>query len=295
MWKLVPDSSLQWNISDPYCNKFEVVSPILNATTNTASTSNDDCGGNGGLDDCKTIILYSIKEISSITLNASMAFHVHVNAGQFNLEKEIDTLMPPSRRANWNRYCQSNCDGIEQKYKYFSDGRKHKAIIDCRTTGIDELCNLINPIQDRYYGFNLQNLEKCYNNRGIKTTIEFQQHSLTCNYNKVDAWVRFCTRFVSNSTLYRPNCINNDDFNDPFELPSDTVIQNVELKQYYRQRKCDVSYDTNDNNNSYDDVYDEDLLQQKLAQDTVHPGHSPGHRHGQCCDNCAEGHGGCQQ
>ena len=42
-------------------------------------------------------------------------------------------------------------------------------------------------------------------------------------------------------------------------------------------------------------MYDEDLLQQKLAQDTVHPGHSPGHRHGQCCDNCAEGHGGCQQ
>ena len=120
---------LQWNISnDPSCNRFEVVSLILNAATNTATTSNDDGGGNGGLDDCKTI-LCSIKDISSITLNASMAFHVHVNAGQFNLEKEIDTLMPLSRRANWNRYCQSNCDDIEQKYKYFSDGRKQKQLL----------------------------------------------------------------------------------------------------------------------------------------------------------------------
>ena len=66
--------------------------------------------------------------------------------------------MPPSRRANQNRYCQSNCNGIEQQeYKYISDGRKHKSIIDC--TGIDELCNLINPNQDRYYKFNLQNLK----------------------------------------------------------------------------------------------------------------------------------------
>ena len=78
--------AMEANISDPYCNKFEVVSPILNATTNTASTSNDDCGGNGGLDDCKTILCF-ITEISSITLNASMTFHVHVNSGHFNLEQ----------------------------------------------------------------------------------------------------------------------------------------------------------------------------------------------------------------
>ena len=107
--------------------------------------------------------------------------------------------------------------------------------------------------------------------------------------------MQFCTRFVSNSSLYRPKFINNDDFDDPFELLFETAIQDLKLKQYYRQRECDVPYDTNNDNNSYDDVYDEDLLQQKLAQDTVHPGHSPGHRHGQCCDDCAEGHGGCQQ
>ena len=67
--------------------------------------------------------------------------------------------------------------------------------------------------------------------------------------------MQFCTRFVSNSSLYRPKFINNDDFDDPFELLFETAIQDLKLKQYYRQRECDVPYDTNNDNNSYDDVY----------------------------------------
>ena len=301
-WKIGPDSSLECNRSQPNCNKFELVSPILNAVTNNDGNKRR-CGG---LDDCKTI-LTSIKGGSHISLNKSMGTHVHVNVNNLNLEeiknvclnfikyeKEIDTLMPPSRRANRNTHAKSNCDGIEKIYKYHSNGIKHKAIIDC--TDIVELSDLMNPNQKRYYKLNLQNL-KIHNKSGGKdgkTTLEFRQHSATCNYNKVNPWIRFCTRFVHNSAQRRPNCIDNDDSNDPFEFLFDTVIQDAKLKEYYRQRKLDV-YDTDIKVGN--DGYNAELLKQKLAQDTesdTNYGHRSSHRHGQCCDSCNEGRG-CQQ
>jgi hypothetical protein len=265
-WKLVPDSSVVCSISSPNCSRFELVSPILN--------------GEDGLDQCNRV-LKAARESGTISLNTSMAFHVHVNVENLSLEQlknvclnyikyeeEIDTFMPPSRRDSRNKFCISNRDAIKQH----GNGRKHSAIINCRSRF--ELYDLINPSKfnpkgPRYYKLNLQNLK---HNR--INTIEFRQHSCTSNFNKVEAWVRFCTRFVHNST-YRPQSLKPCD--DPFELLFDTVIQDIKLKDYYRRRKNDV-FDEDEND------YDERVCREKLF------GGNSGHNHGQCCGGCEDGH-----
>ena len=265
-WKLLSDSSVVCSISSPNCSRFELVSPILN--------------GEDGLGQCNRV-LKAAKESGTISLNTSMAFHVHVNVGNLSLEQlknvclnyvkyeeEIDTFMPPSRRDNRNEYCISNRDAIKQH----GNGRKHSAIINCRS--LCELCDLINPSEfnpkgPRYYKLNLQNLK---HNR--QTTIEFRQHSCTSNFSKVEAWVRFCTTLVHNST-YRPQSLKPCD--DPFELLFDTVIQDIKLKDYYRRRKNDVFEEVKND-------YDERVCREKLFDG------DSGHNHGQCCGGCEDGH-----
>lgn len=254
-WKLVYDGSLVCQLSSPNCSKFELVSRILN--------------GEDGLGQCNRV-LQSVRECISVSLNTSMAIHVHVNVGGLNLERlknvclnfikyeeEIDTFMPPSRRANRNEYCMSNRDAIKKQ----GNGEKHKAIVDC--TSLYDLCVLVSP--DKYYKLNLNNLKE----QRI-TTMEFRQHSCSCNFNKVQAWVHFCTRLVHNS-IHRPRSLKYDD--NPFELLFDTVIQDIRLKDYYRQRKHEVYEEENN--------YDERIGLRKLVG---------GNNHEQCCDGCADGH-----
>jgi hypothetical protein len=250
-WKLVHDGTIACSRTSPDCSKFELVSPILN--------------GENGLDECERVI-DAVKKAGTISVNKSMGFHVHVNVKDLPLEQkknvclnfvkyenEIDKFMPPSRRDSSNNiYCKSNRDAISQS----GNGRKHSAIIDCRS--IHELSDVINPEKSRYFKMNLQNLIT-----KRRTTIEFRQHSSTGKFEKVDAWVRFCTRLVHNSTTRPPSLKPND---DAFELLFDTVIQDIKLKEFYRQRKIAVAGGV-ENDNDANSIYQ-----------------------GQCCGGCAKGH-----
>jgi hypothetical protein len=250
-WKLVSDGSLFCSPNSPNCSKFELVSPILN--------------GESGLDECKRV-LEAVKKAGTVDVNKSMGLHVHISVEDLHLEQkknaclnfvkyenEIDSFMPPSRRDSSNNiYCKSNRDAISQN----GNGRKHSAIIGCKT--IDELCDVINPEQNRYLKLNLQNLRT-----QRQPTMEFRQHSSTGKFEKVEAWVRFCTRLVHNSTTRPPSLKPND---DAFELLFDTVIQDIKLKEFYRQRKIAVAGGVENANDSK----------------SVHQG--------QCCGGCAKGH-----
>jgi len=250
-WKLVYDGSIACSRTSPDCSKFELVSPILK--------------GENGLDECDRV-LDAVKKAGTISVNKSMGFHVHVNVADLSLEhkknvclnfvkyeNEIDKFMPSSRRDYSNNiYIKSNRDAINQS----GNGRKHSAIIDCRS--INELSDVINPGKSRYFKLNLQNLIT-----KRRTTIEFRQHSSTGKFEKVEAWVRFCTRLVHNSTTRPPSLKPND---DAFGLLFDTVIQDIKLKEFYRQRKIAVAGGVENHNdtNSVDQ--------------------------GQCCGGCAKGH-----
>lgn len=225
-WMLVPDASTSCSISDPNCNKFELVSRILR--------------GGDGLEECK-LVLEALESVGRISINKSMGFHVHVNTSGLSLEhlkniclnfvkheSAIDSIMPESRTNS--PYCMSNREAIQG-----GDGLKHNAIVSC--DNIVDLCDTVNPGGNRYYKLNLQNLNPDFqgNNKQSKSTIEFRQHSSSTKFDKIEAWVRFCTSLVKNS-VERPQKLKLHE--DAFESLFDTVVQDLRLKEYYRNRRA---------------------------------------------------------
>mgnify|MGYP000853105857 FL=1 len=164
-WKIVPDGSLN--------NGFEVVSPPLEGcegleAVRAAITALDDAGA---------------------TVDRACGLHVHFDASDLSaaeikmivlryarFEREIDRFMPPSRRANNNRYCQSIA-GFTRRAGWAT------------ANTIGDLASLQG---DRYFKLNLQS----YQRHG---TIEFRQHSGTTNAPKVVNWITFLDAFISES------------------------------------------------------------------------------------------------
>ncbi len=227
-WQLVPDGSTTCSLRDPNCNKFELVSRILQ--------------GESGLQECRKVIS-ALNSVGRISINQSMGFHVHVNVQHLSLEQKkniclnfikheqaMDSILPPSRNAS--DYCKSNRDSMIQE----TMGLKHRAIASCSNLG--ELCDRVNPgpkESARYYKLNLQNLNpKNTQRKQAKPTFEFRQHSGTTDFEKIEAWVRFCTAFCYNSKE-RPSKLKR--YEDPFQSLFDTVIQDIKLKAFYSERQ----------------------------------------------------------
>eukprot|EP00978_Attheya_sp_CCMP212_P026689 scaffold88301_cov45-Attheya_sp.AAC.1 len=233
-WKLVSDSSLQCRRDDPNCTKFELVSPILK--------------GGKGLEKCNKI-MEGLKQISSVDVNKSMGFHVHIDVSSLSVsqlikvcqnfvkyEPIVDTLMPPSRRTD-NTYCKSNRDEMvrsDGRTKLTSNKDRHTRIGACKT--VKELCEVMNPGNIRYFKLNLQNLRT-----GRQPTIEFRQHSSTKKYEKVQLWVRFCMAFVHNSASFEaPNFLGGrwtSNFDKQSEMLFDYLIKDRCLRKFYRERR----------------------------------------------------------
>mmetsp|Transcript_8413 Transcript_8413/g.17456 ORF Transcript_8413/g.17456 Transcript_8413/m.17456 type:complete len:461 (+) Transcript_8413:139-1521(+) len=258
-WQLVPDASTACNRSDPGCNKIELVSRILE--------------GEEGLNECRRVI-DALEDVGKVGLNKSMGFHVHVDASNLSLERvkniclnfvkhesAMDSIMPTSRKVSG--YCRSNRDAVHEN----NDGLKHNAIVSCFS--FSDLCDTINPGQPkeaRYYKLNLQNLHpERKSKKQAKSTIEFRQHSSTMNFNKIEAWVRFCTAFCKNS-MERPQKLHA--YENDFESLFDTVIQDIKLKDYYQTRRMELMAD---------------------HQHAVDNGNE-----GKCCASCAKGGGSCE-
>lgn len=198
VWRLVPDGSIACHRTEPNCNRFELVSPILK-------------GGRGlhHLD----LVLRAFVDLP-LKVNKSMGFHVHVDVAGLSVpqlarvcqnfcryEDAMDALVPPSRRTGApesDAYFRSNRRSMGQKWRHLQTHRaRHDALGRAGThPHVATLADLMNPDGDRrrHYKLNLQNLVT-----GRQTTVEFRQHSATFNFAKVSAWVRFCVNFVRNS------------------------------------------------------------------------------------------------
>mmetsp|Transcript_16491 Transcript_16491/g.35637 ORF Transcript_16491/g.35637 Transcript_16491/m.35637 type:complete len:453 (-) Transcript_16491:138-1496(-) len=229
IWVLMYDASLVCSRSDPNCNRFELVSPILK--------------GRDGLGIVDRVINALGKISSTINVNQSMGFHVHVNVDKMPLpelkkvcqnfvkyEEAIDSVMPPSRR-RVNEFCKSNRLAVAGEGA--SNKEIHDSLASCNS--LEKLGTLMSP--NRYHKFNMVPLVT-----GRQPTIEFRQHSGTYQKEKVKNWIRFCVAFVHNSAKFRAPShasysVGNDEL---FEMLMMYTVKDRFLRDFYRQRRVDV-------------------------------------------------------
>lgn len=187
-WKLVSDASLNGD------RTFELVSPILE--------------GEAGLEAVKTVseVLVGL----GVKINRTCGLHSHLNASDMNLtqwknlilnyanlEGVIDSMMPPSRRAN--QYCKTmNIPNLTQKLQ--------------RCTTINQITNLF---PNRYQKVNTQSFSR-------HGSVEFRQHSGTIEADKIMNWLIFLHNLLDYS---KTNTIQNANF-DSLKLFNQAAIVN---------------------------------------------------------------------
>ena len=224
VWVIMHDGSLTCSRHNPDCNKFELKSPILN--------------GQSGLQEVDQVI-GKLEEIhSSISVNQTMGFHVHINVSRMNryaltsvaqnfikYEQAIEGCMPPSRR-NGNIYCKSNQLAV---------GEMHTQLYKLCDSK-EELARMMCP-GDKYYKLNMRPFLETGHSH--KPTIEFRQHSATYDKTKIKNWVRFCMAFVQNSARSKPPAPLKRDVgsHELFEMMMARVVKDRYLRDYYRGRR----------------------------------------------------------
>lgn len=191
-WKFVSDSSINGS------NAKEMVSPILQGTE--------------GLIDfrkaCKAL------RLSNAQVNTSCGVHVHLDVNdysienfrtllknQYLLENQIDKMMPKSRRANANRFCQG--------FRSENQNNFFRKVDNCNTVNA-----LANIFITRYFKLNLQSFQR-------HGTVEFRQHGASTNYLKIKNWILICARLVEfskqNILLTNLNEILDENLQEYFE------------------------------------------------------------------------------
>lgn len=198
VWKIVSDASVAGT------NSFEIVSPILK--------------GEKGLTEVQKVC--EVLEAAGAKVNKSCGLHVHFNArnmtindwknlykNYINLEPEIDSIMPISRRKNNNSYCK----GLT--YRYANKQSAFNAIDNCTT--VSELSRSVTN-NNRYYKLNAES----YNRHG---SVEFRQHSGTVEYKKISSWIKICSAMIDKSNTGIAGSLSD--------------ILSTELKSYICERK----------------------------------------------------------
>ncbi len=164
-WKIVPDGSVR--------DGFEVVSPILE--------------GEQGLAEAATAI--DALKAAGASANRHCGMHIHLNASDLTtddlrtavrryaaFESEIDAFMPPSRRGDDNRYCQS-IRSLPNRPN-FRNAHNVQALAQAQN--------------GRYFKVNLQSLLR-YN------SLEFRQHNGIVDADRATHWIRFLDAFIAES------------------------------------------------------------------------------------------------
>lgn len=167
-WKVLYDGSL----TGTSC---EVVSPVLS--------------GEDGIEQVRKVAKALAR--GGARVDRQCGLHVHVGAADLTgaeavsivtryarFESTIDTFMPPSRRGNSNQYCQS----MSYYIRGLTGGRSFRTVREVASAMYGE----------RYTKVNTQAFNR-------HQTIEFRQHSGTCNADKIENWIRFVLHFVEAS------------------------------------------------------------------------------------------------
>ena len=197
-WKVVTDASLRGN------NTFELVSPILN--------------GQDGIEQLKKVC--KVLKSLNAKINKSCGLHIHFDARDLelsawkklhknyaNLEPEIDTFMPVSRRGNNAYYCKSiRVENFERKIENASN--------------LKDLGKAIGN-NSRFLKLNTQAYWR-------HQTVEFRQHAGSIEFEKISNWILFLARMVEFS---KERTIRNTTFEGMNEFLSE------DLMTYFKTRK----------------------------------------------------------
>jgi hypothetical protein len=203
-WKIVSDGSVTG------ANGFELVSPVLRG-----------CEGLADLERaCRAL------RICGAQVNNSCGLHVHFGARDLRiehlrqvvrnylvLEPTIDSLMPSTRRANNNRYCQGLLRGRTL-------AAAERELLAAATT--TELATAANG-NSRYYKVNLQSFP-------LHGTVEFRQHSGSTDYEKISMWVKMLHNLIDYSAtrLVTP----------ALPVASFTTFNQRDIATYYQRRQA---------------------------------------------------------
>ncbi len=201
-WKIVRDSSIIGEQS------LELVSPVLTGT--------------GGMQQIETVC--RVLKTLNAYVNKSCGLHVHFDAQNISLnqwknvylnyagfEKQIDQVMPVSRRDSVNQYCQSlnSINNLVTKIK--------------TATSLDAIKRVFDG--DRYFKINPTSYAR-------HNTIEFRQHSGTIEFEKISNWVLFLHNLVD----YSQNNLAAD-----HSWNTLTSINQAEIITFYHNRKQELA------------------------------------------------------
>lgn len=210
-WKIVSDGSLTGSYT------FELVSPKLTGET--------------GLRQLKTVCLI-LKGLET-KINKSCGLHIHFDASNFTgqtwknlfknyakLEREIDSFMPNSRRANQNGYCKSlRVSAFENKIDSVEN------LSEAERTLRELAGKLYTGSSDRYYKINAQSYWR-------HRSIEFRQHAGTVNEKKIQNWILFLARLIEYS---KQATVRSENWNSLKNFLPDEILN------YYENRKRELA------------------------------------------------------
>jgi hypothetical protein len=213
VWQVKTDCSIQG------VDGFEVVSPILQGEQGIADARKV----------CEVLINIGAK------VNKSCGFHIHHNAkdwkiGQFkNLfklfakyEKAMDSIQPESRRANNNRFCQSNVTGsVTATFRE----------IDSATA----ISHMTRIFHSRYVKLNFQSFVR-------QGSVEFRNHAGTVDADKVENYIRLTAGMVESARkqikVHAP--VETDSVSDSMKVLLSCMIRSKaitkEIAQFYKAR-----------------------------------------------------------
>lgn len=182
-WKIVYDASVSG------FNSFELVSPVLR--------------GMEGIEQVK--IVCQVLERMGAKVNKTCGLHVHFDASNLNIrtwrnlyknyinvEAEIDSIMPASRRGDNNTYCRSMMARFRNKEQAFQ-------FIDQANT-VRELSQIVAD-SSRYMKVNAESFMR-------HGTVEFRQHSGTVEFQKISNWILLCGAMIDKSKTEIINALN---------------------------------------------------------------------------------------
>jgi hypothetical protein len=170
----------------------EVVSPILQ--------------GSAGLDALRKVC--DALTAAGADANTTCGMHIHVGARNvltmrqmrnvakmfLRHEAAFDQILPPSRRAGANRFCQRNATAshgtLADKFARLDAARTLRDVAAVMNGGFDERNHYTHH---RYFALNFQS----YASHG---TLEFRQHSGTVDATKATEWVKLIVGFVARAT-----------------------------------------------------------------------------------------------
>jgi len=192
-WKLVPDTTINFQNARASLMGIELVSPIL--------------VGEEGLDRVSSMIK-AVGECGG-KVNMSSGHHVHIDASEMSLleikkvivaflcyEKVFDLMTTRSRQTN--QWSASNQEVLVAR----SGGSLQGAIQRVKAAANkEELVVMVNPANNydgwsRYYKMNITNLS----GGNGHNTIEFRMHQGTHNAQKTRNWIEMLQRFVHTAT-----------------------------------------------------------------------------------------------